>query len=252
MELKKTPLLYRMIKGTVRAVYPKMTVNGLEHLPKEPCVVVANHVQLHGPIACELYFPQKRITWCAGQMMCLKDVPEYAFQDFWSQKPKRSHWYYKLCSYLIAPLSAFLFTHADTIAVYRDTRILSTFKKTVAALQDGINIIIFPEHDVKHNHIVYDFQDKFVNVAKHYYRKTGKELQFVPMYISPKLKTMTLGEPIRFCSQNPMEEERQRICDSLKEEITRIAVALPEHTVVPYRNIPKKLYPKNRTQKEDA
>jgi hypothetical protein len=122
----------------------------------------------------------------------------------------------------------------------------------VAALQEGINIIIFPEHDVKHNHIVYDFQDKFVNVAKHYYRKTGKELQFVPMYISPKLKTMTLGEPIRFCAQNPIEEERQRICDALKDEITRIAVALPEHTVVPYRNIPKKLYPKNRTPKEDA
>ena len=29
------------------------------------------------------------------------------------------------------------------------------------------------------------------------------------------------------------------------EEITAIALSLPEHTVVPYANIPKKQYPKN-------
>ena len=30
------------------------------------------------------------------------------------------------------------------------------------------------------------------------------------------------------------------------DEITAIAESLPEHTVVPYRNIPKKDYPTNR------
>lgn len=29
------------------------------------------------------------------------------------------------------------------------------------------------------------------------------------------------------------------------DEITAVAEALPEHTVVPYRNIPKKDYPSN-------
>jgi len=33
-------------------------------------------------------------------------------------------------------------------------------------------------------------------------------------------------------------------------EITEIAVSLPEHTVVPYRNIPKKLYPSNIPKEE--
>jgi len=87
-------------------------------------------------------------------------------------------------------------------------------------------------------------------VAKLYYRKTGKELSFVPLYIAPKLKKMYLGKPIRFCAANPMEEERRRICDYLMREITEIAVSLPEHTVVPYRNIPKKLYPSNIPKEE--
>lgn len=134
--------------------------------------------------------------------------------------------------------------------MYRDTRIVGTFKNTVKRLQEGNHVVIFPEHDVKYNHIIYDFQDKFIDVAKLYYRKTGKELSFVPLYIAPKLKKMFFGKPIRFCAANPMEEERRRICDYLMQEITEIAVSLPEHTVVPYRNIPKKLYPSNIPKEE--
>ena len=31
----------------------------------------------------------------------------------------------------------------------------------------------------------------------------------------------------------------------MKDAITEMAASLPEHTVIPYRNIPKRLYPKN-------
>lgn len=112
-------------------------------------------------------------------------------------------------------------------------------------LCDGTRVVIFPEHDVKYNHIIYDFQDKFIDIARLYYKKTGKELAFVPMYIAPKLRKMYLGKPIRFRSDAPSDAERQRICHYLMQEITDIACALPEHTVVPYRNIPKKDYPSN-------
>ena len=106
-------------------------------------------------------------------------------------------------------------------------------------------MIIFPEHDQKCNNIIYDFQDKFIDVARLYYKKTGQELSFVPMYICPEQRKMYLGEPIRFHAENPISEERRRICDYLMEEITRIATGLPPHTVVPYRNVAKKDYPKN-------
>lgn len=245
MEEKKPSWLFRGIKWLVRAFYPKMEVVGTENLLDEPVIVVGNHAQMHGPIACELYFPGKRYTWCAGQMMHLKEVPAYAFSDFWSKKPKYTHWFYKLLSYIIAPLAVCIFNNADTIGVYRDTRIVSTFKNTVNRLCQGASVVIFPEHDIKYNNIIYDFQDKFIDIARLYYKKTGKELAFVPMYIAPALRKVYLGEPIRFCAANPMEEERDRICGYLMEQITQIGRGLPEHTVVPYRNIPKKDYPSN-------
>ena len=237
---------YRVIRWFVKLFYPKIKVEGTENLPDEPCLVVANHSQMNGPIACELYFPGKRYTWCAGQMMHLKEVPGYAFADFWSEKPRYIRWLYKILSYVIAPFSVCVFHNANTIGVYRDARIISTFKNTVKRLSEGANVVIFPEHNVPYNHILYDFQDRFIDVAKLYYKKTGQELQFVPMYIAPNLKTMYIGKPIRFCSEQSMEQERTRICEYLKEEITNIAVSLPSHRVIPYRNVPKKQYPRNK------
>lgn len=245
MSEQKTSFLFKIIKGIVKLFYPKITVEGMENLPDEPVIVVGNHCQMNGPIVGELYMPGNHYIWCAGEMMQLGEVPGYAFRDFWSQKPKWTHPFYKLLSYVIAPLSVCVFNNAHTIGVYHDARILSTFKNTVKRLQEGASVVIFPEHDVKHNNIIYDFQDKFIDIAKLYYKKTGKELAFVPVYIAPKLRKMYLGKPIRFNPANPMAEERSRICKCLMDEITEIARSLPEHTVVPYRNIPKKEYPSN-------
>ena len=178
--------------------------------------------------------------------MHISEVPEYAFRDFWSQKPKWTHPGYKMLSYIIAPLACCVFNNARTIGVYHDVRILSTFKSTVKLLQDGKSVVIFPEHDVKHNQIVYEFRDKVIDIAKLYYKKTGKELKFVPMYIAPRLKKICLGKPVQFRADEAMDAERGRVCNYLMDEITAIAEALPEHTVVPYRNIPKKDYPSNR------
>ena len=245
MNENKVSILYKVIKWLVKVFYPQIEVVGTEHLPDEPVMVVGNHTQMNGPIACELYFPGNRYTWCAGEMMHLKDVPAYAYKDFWSNKPKYIRWFYKLLSYIIAPLSVCVFNNAQTIGVYHDARIISTFKQTVQRLQEGASVVIFPEHDIPHNHIICQFQDKFIDIAKLYYKRTKRELAFVPLYIAPTLKKMYLGKPIRFCADNPMEEERKRICEYLMKEITEIAVSLPEHTVVPYNNVPKKDYPSN-------
>ncbi len=242
---KKWKPLYRFIRWCVRLFYPKIEVVGVENLPQEPCIVVGNHSQMHGPIVGELYFPGNRAIWCAGEMLHLKEVPAYAFRDFWSQKPKWTHWFYKALSYVIAPFSVCIFNNAATIGVYRDTRILTTFKNTVSALCDGKNVVIFPEKDEKYNHIVYEFQDRFVDVAQLYYKKTGKCLSFVPLYIAPKRKAMYLGQPVAYAPENGKEAERQRICAEMKARITDLAVSLPKHRVVPYRNIRKKDYPTN-------
>ena len=244
MENRKPSRVYTVVKRMIKAFY-KMEITGLDNLPEGETVIVGNHAQIHGPLACELYFPSNRYTWCAGQMMHLKEVPGYAYQDFWSQKPRYTRWFYHLLAYAITPLALFIFNNANTIPVYRDARVLGTFRSTLEKLRGGAQIVIFPEYDRKYNNILYDFQDRFVDVARLYYTQTEKELCFVPLYTAPKLHRMVLGQPVRFNGSAPIEEERARICQELMTAITDLARGLPRHTVIPYRNIRKRDYPQN-------
>ena len=242
----KSPLLFRLICRLVRWFTPKYTLFGTENLPAEPCILVGNHCQMYGPVAAELYMPRPRYIWCVGEMMNRKEVPAYAFQDFWSMKPRRLHGFYRLLSHLIALLAEYVFTHAHTIPVYHDARVMTTFRQSVDRLKEGADLVIFPEKNEPYNGILWQFQEHFADVARLYYRRTGNAVCFVPMYTAPSLKRIDFGVPVRFRPEASDAEERARICGAIMESVTRLAVALPRHTVVPYPNIPRKQYPLNR------
>ena len=243
---KHKGLFFRFIRKIACFFYGKRKFIGLENIPNEPCVIVGNHAQLNGPLTAELKFPYKKKTWCIGNLMHLKEAPQYAFEDFWGYKPKRVQWFYKWLAYILSPLLVYLHTNADTIGVYKDNRVLSTFKKSVRALKNEEHIILYPECHTPYNNIVNEFQTRFVDIARLYYKETGKELSFVPMYIAATLKSVVFGHPIRYDSCVPIEQQRQDVCEYLKNQITQIAQGLPVHTVVPYANISKKNYPKSK------
>jgi hypothetical protein len=250
MKRKKTSRLshgaYLLMRRFVRLCYGKTTIIGKENLPNKNTILVANHAQINGPLVGELFLPQNCYIWCAGQMMRCKDVPKYAYKDFWSQKPRWIRPIYRVLSYIIAPLAAWIFQNARTIAVWRDVRIMSTFKETIKHLSNGDNILIFPEKDAKYNNILYQLQDRFIDIAALYYKKAGECITFVPMYIAPTLKKGYIGNGILFQPDNDLASERSRISNYLSDEITSMARELPEHIVVPYRNINKKYYLTNK------
>lgn len=248
---EKKSLLYRAIYKTVSLVYPKVEVIGKENIPEEACIVVGNHCQMHGPISVELNFPSNRYTWCVGQLMNKEETQAFAFMDFWSHKPRYIRWFYKILSFVVAPLITHVLTNAQTIPVYRDNRAVATFKITAKRLAEGATVFIFPEHAVPHNNVISDFQDRFIDVAKLHYKRTGHEVCFVPMYLAPQLRKLCLGKPVRFNGEAPLEEERQRIRHYLMDEVSRMGLALPTHTVIPFRPGSKKDFPKNDPTPED-
>lgn len=248
MRPKKTSLMYKILRFLIDLFFPKMKIVGLENLPGEPCILVGNHSQMSGPLMSELRLDFPHETWCAGPLMSWKDAAEYAFTDFWSFKPRWTHPFYRLLSWLVTPIAVCLFNNAHTIPVYHDVRLRQTYRLSVDAMADGESLVIFPEKNEPGNHILYAFQDKFVDTARFYHKKTGRCVPFVPVYVCPALKSVYIGKPIAFDPETPIAAERERVCAYLRGEITATAESLPPHTVVPYRNIPKRDYPKNRKQ----
>ena len=243
--MKEIPALSNFIRKAVKFFYRKITVEGIENLPDEPVILVGNHSQAHGAIISQLYHPRKCYTWTIAEMMHIKEVPAYAYGDFWSKKPVYIRWLFKLISYIIAPVAAYVMTYGETIGVYKDARVINTIKETCDTLSEGADVIIFPECYEEHNNIVHEFQEGFVDVARFYYKKTKKNLPFVPMYLCPELKKVIIGKPIYYNAEGDKKAEPARICTYLMDEISEMAYNLPPHTVVPYPNIPKKYYPTN-------
>ena len=248
MEEKKTSLMFKILRFFIWLFFQKTRIVGAEKLPEEPCIIVGNHAQINGPIVAELHLPGRREIWCAGQMMHREEVAAYAFEDFWSFKPRWTQPFFRLLAHLIVPISVCLFNNAHTIPVYHDMRLRDTLRLSMEALDRGENLVIFPEHNVLYNDIVYDFQDRFIDLARLYYRRTGKTLRFVPLYIAPALKEAHFGDPLCYDPSAPFAEERARLKQGLMDAITATAESLPRHRVVPYRNIPKHLYPYNKKE----
>ncbi len=244
--MKKQGLFFRLIKKCVKIFYKTPEFSGVENLAEEPTVIIGNHAQIHGPIIAETYLPIKNYTWITGEMLSIKTVPKYAYEDFWRLKPKAIRWFYKGLSYILAPLFSYIFNNARGIGVYRDIRIANTLKNTVLRLKEGNNIVIFPECRESYNDIINDFQKNFVDVARVYYKATGIEITFTPTYFAPTIKKVVFGKPIKFNSKESYGQEKDRIVNYLKEQITIMAKELPSHTVVPYINVKKKDYKKSK------
>ncbi len=236
---RKKGIIYKICAFFIKLSYKKTEYIGIENLPKEPCVIAGNHAQLNGPINAELYFPTKKLIWCDGPMMDRKEFPKYAYNNFFGGKPNV---FQKMLAHLISPIITNVFRHADALAVYRDMRIMKTYKATTDALEQGVNIVILPECPDEYNEITNEFNQYFVDVARFYYKHTGKELSFVPMYYSKELKKTLFGKPIKIDANSPIETERKRICKYLMEQITILAKTLPPHKVIPFNNVKKKDY----------
>ncbi len=243
---------YKVLKKVVKFFYPKQKIYGYENLPNQPCVIVSNHSQLNGPITCKLYFKGEKSIWCAGELCKKKTVSNFAYNDFFKYKPKFFKWWYKFLSFLMTPIFPFLLNNADTIPVYHNLKIVSTYKKTIDALLQNKNVIIFPESHEDGNNIVNKFNTGFVDIAKLYYKKTGKILNFVPMYIAPKLKSAYIGKPIEYSVDKDITKLRNDISLKIYNEITNVASSLKKHKVVPFKNVPKRFYKNNVETSEES
>lgn len=98
----------------------------------------------------------------------------------------------KLFSSLVSPVASFVLVSlaksAKSIPVYRGKegmRSITTLKNSVKALEEGDHLLICPDVDYaddseKETGEIYK---GFFAVDKLYYKKTGKRVQFVPVYI---------------------------------------------------------------------
>ena len=119
MNNKKKPLL-RFLFFAAKLFYGKVKFVG-EYDKNKTNIYVSNHAQLAGPLISKLYFENKKI-WCIADIMNINLCAKYMYNEFWKNKYKKLKWLFVAFSYLLCPLVVYIFSNADTIAVYKDSK----------------------------------------------------------------------------------------------------------------------------------
>lgn len=237
----RQPLVIRAIMALLRPFF-RHTLKGEENIVQDennPIVFLCNHGEIYGPVSAMLYIPVPVRPWSISDMMIsAEEVSRYIYK--WTFSPIKwlgpARWW---ISRLIGPIAVWGMKHLEAIPVYRNKprELMTTFRKSVEAMEAGDNLVIFPENPDAVEGAGYaqgcmgELYRGFPMLAQVYYNRTGKRCRFLPMYAHKGMRTLSFGEPLLFDPDNETIVERDRIVD----EATRQMRALFEREEALYQ-----------------
>ena len=208
-------------------------IRGKENVPNDPdrsMVFVCNHGEIYGPSVTNLYVPFSFPPWVISDMMDVDAIASRTAAGTFALWRLPEKWRLPLAR-RVAPLLAWIMRSVDAIPVYyqEPAKLRRTFRDSIAAMEAGDNILLFPENsdDTPDHHYklsgVSHFFSGFTMLGPMYYRKTGKRAIFVPIYADKKKRVLTFGVPTEYDPDNDQEAERDRLCEYLRGEMLRFA-----------------------------
>ena len=191
--------LFGFCVGLLRLFGKKRKTEGC--VPNDSCIFLCRHLDEKGVIASFSGIKTVMRPWVLDVFMqygtAKKQFKEYTF----SVRKKKGKAYCEVMSTLAGWGYSKLMKSARGIPVYRgekSSQSITTIKKSVRALEDGDNIIIYADVDYADTsdsqtgeiYVGYKLVDKM------YYRRNGKHIPFVPVYINDS--KIVLHEPLFF------------------------------------------------------
>jgi len=231
----KRHFFYGIVKFFLKIFFPKNKFVWLTEKPQdnEPHIFVCNHTRVYALVAWLLRKDKPKL-WANYYFLFKKDCKKHLLGKV--IKGQKHEKLLGVLGRLLIPVVVKLFRGAEPIPVYHDTRLTTTFDKSIQCLEAGITQVIFPEKtEPQFSEYLMEFNHGFPLVAKAYYDLTGKILKFYPCYCAPSLRKIVIGDPVSFDPNVPLKPQRQSICRYLEAKITEIARSLPEHKQTVYR-----------------
>ena len=225
-------IFFQICRGLVFIFYPAYKTVWMTSNQESEAIYVANHSKIHGPLYAMLDFPKKMRIWGDGPLCFLNQAHDYIMENFFPTHLKKQYHFYSFLAYILAPMMVAIFKGAEIIPVFRGPDLLITFRKTVETLKEGKNIFLFAECPTRYNKYINEFNRGFVQVGRVINSLMKKRIPFYPVYVCASLKTTLIGEPIYYNPELKPDEQTEAICKYLQDEITKMALTLPDHKVV--------------------
>jgi len=227
---KKEKLVTKTVIGILRPFNRHRMVN-LDHIRQDsenPLVFLGNHAEIYGPIASALCFPVPVRFWVISHMMGRsRDVRAYLYENTFSKKTFLPVFVRRLLARLMGWLSVNVMCGLNAIPVYRDSpmKLRMTLRKSVEALENGDNLMIFPEHpDGKYvKGSVSELSPGFLMLAEAWWKRSGKKLRILPVFANREKRTFTFGNEITYEPENGYAAEQERILQEARNQLLQLA-----------------------------
>lgn len=230
---------YRMRVGvkilyTLARPFFRMDVKGKENLRRKdyPSVFVCNHSFVFGPISAVIYLPTYFRPWIHNVML----HPETAYKEMSKSLRFLRKFPGTWSIRLITKIVCWALNSTNPIPVVRGAsrNVMSTFQDSLRALQDGDNILIFPEKPnpkVAEGHgfsVLKDplcnFYTGFAHIGSMYYEESGKSLLFYPIYSDIRKRAFRVGEPVAYDPSMDEREAKRNLSEVLRDRMNKLSI----------------------------
>jgi hypothetical protein len=213
----------------IRRLFFNSHLHGLKNLRNdEPVIMVANHVGSFGPVSLITSMPLRMFPWVSCEVTDLATVAHRIQEEFLEQelhlRPPLSTYFGRI----IGRICVALMKDIGAIPVYQKSkRIRTTVERSVTLLEQGKNILVFAEDSTrKINDVLCEFCTGCIHLAREYYGKTRKAVQFLPVAVNRRVHGILVGTPIRFDVNAPFPQEKQRLKAELESSVFNLYQAL--------------------------
>ena len=192
---------------------------------KRAAVYVCSHHNLLGPLAAMCWLPVEVRPWTLHVFLereaCARHYREYTYSKRFGM-PK---FLAAAAAWMTSGYVSALMRSMSAIPVYRGSvRIGTTFKESVAALQAGESVLIFPDVDYTDDSGgIGEVYDGFLLLERFWRKKSEEPLEFVPLRMDTASRRITEGRAVRFDRNAEWKAEMKRVREALRTEINRDA-----------------------------
>lgn len=209
---QKRKAWYRAFKKLTLCRYKKVEFIYRGEKPTNGAIILSNHDGTDAPMSLELYadFPVR--FWGTYQMNSgLKKMYKYQSEVYYHQKKHWSLFGAKMFCLLASPLTNIFYKGLNLISTYPDARFLTTIKESVKAIDEGDNIVIFPEKSEKgYQPVLEDFFMGYVSLAE-ILLKQGKDVDIYTAYFKKKEHKYIFDKPVKYSVLKAQFGDREAI-----------------------------------------
>ena len=144
---KERKLWFRCLKNIMKMRYKKPQFIYLGEEFKTGGIILSNHEGTDAPMSLEIWNDAPIRMWGAHEMNSgLIKMYKYQSRVYYHEK---KHWNLhlaRLFCLIASPLTNMFYKGLNLISTYRDTRLMKTIKESIKAIEEGQNIVIYPEN----------------------------------------------------------------------------------------------------------